>query len=180
MNKTILLPGVYQYEFPKDLSKKIVKKISKIKNDRWTHAGVGVGEIKHHIRSTLNIDLFQNVPELAEETKKYMVQCVKDYCKEFDIKVSGNEGLNLLRYETNDKYEFHVDDGPGLERKVSCLIYLNPGEYQGGGTTFKHFNYTISPSEPALVLFPSNYPYLHAADPIISGTKYIVVTWISE
>lgn len=178
MNKLLLFPGVYQYEFPKDLAKKIVKKSSKIKEENWVQAGVGSGEIRQHIRSTHNLNLLEHLPELSEEAKKYMIMCVKNYCQEFGIKISNDEGFNLLRYGTDDKYDYHVDDGPGIERNVSCLIYLNPSEYQGGGTTFKHFNYTVSPTDPCLVLFPSNYPYLHAADPVSKGEKYIIVTWM--
>jgi predicted 2-oxoglutarate/Fe(II)-dependent dioxygenase YbiX len=173
-----IFPGAVQFEFPESVAKETIKSANKSKLS-WSDSMVGSGDLVKHVRSSAGLDL--DVLEIAKDKiRPIMYDCVKEYSNYYDISVNKDEGLSLLKYESYDKYEFHVDHGPGLNRSVSCLIYLNPGEYKGGGTTFKHFNHTINPDKPSLVLFPSNYPYLHAAEPVASGVKYIIVTWMSD
>jgi predicted 2-oxoglutarate/Fe(II)-dependent dioxygenase YbiX len=173
-----IFPGAVQFEFPESIAKQTIKSVNKSKLS-WSDSMVGGGDLVKHIRSSTGFDL--DMLEISKEKiRPIMYDCVKKYNNYYDISVSKDEGLSLLKYESYDKYDFHTDHGPGLSRDVSALIYLNPGEYDGGGTTFKHFNYTINPDSPALVLFPSNYPYLHAAEPVSKGIKYIIVTWMSE
>lgn len=173
-----IFPGAIKFDFPKDIAKDTINKVRKSKQV-WNDSSVGSGRVAKHIRSSQSMDLDQ-LDISKEKIRPFMYDCVKKYASYYDVDVYNDEGLNLLRYESYDKYEYHVDYGVGRYRTVSCLIYLNPDEYVGGGTTFKHFNHTIDPSEPALVLFPSNYPYLHAAEPVVEGVKYIVVTWMSD
>ena len=173
-----IFPGAVQFEFPQSLAKETIKAVSKSKLP-WSEARVGRGDLVKHIRSSTVFDL-DSLEITKEKIRPVLYDCVKEYKEYYDISINKDEGLGLLKYESYDKYDFHTDHGPGLNRTVSCLIYLNPGEYQGGGTTFKHFNYTIDPENPALVLFPSNYPYLHAAEPVTKGVKYIIVTWMSD
>lgn len=173
-----IFPGAVQFEFPESLAKETIKSANKSKLS-WSDSMVGGGDLLKHVRSSTGLDL--DMLEITKEKiRPILYDCVKRYSSYYDITVTNDEGLNLLKYESYDKYNYHTDHGPGLSRAVSGLIYLNPGEYKGGGTTFKHFNYTIDPESPALVLFPSNYPYLHAAEPVTSGVKYIIVTWMSD
>ena len=171
-----IFPGAVQFDFPESIAKETIKAAEKSKSS-WQDSAIGSGNVAKHVRSSQSIDL-DSLTISKEKIRPILYDCVKQYTNYYDITVTKDEGLNLLRYESYDKYEFHSDNGPGLERIVSGLIYLNPGQYQGGGTTFKHFNYTINPDSPALVLFPSNYPYLHAADRVEKGVKYIIVTWM--
>lgn len=173
-----IFPGAVQFEFPHELAKKTIKEVEKTKSE-WMDSAVGLGSVVKHVRSSTSFNL-DTLDISHKEIRPFMYECVKKYSRYYDIQVSKDEGLSLLKYESYDKYEFHTDYGVGNNRQVSCLIYLNPSEYDGGGTTFKHFNYTINPENPALVLFPSNYPYLHAADPVSKGRKYIIVTWMTE
>lgn len=177
-----LSPGIKRYDFPEDLAKKIVKKLNKLKDDDWNNSLVGSfeGSYRSHIRSSLGQSLILIDEELFQNTKKIMIDCVKDYCKEFSMEVQSDEGLNVLRYDNDDKYEFHVDGDWSSYRTLSVLIYLNPNEYSGGETFFKHFNLGIKPKAPSIVLFPSNYPYMHAAQPVTSGRKYVIVSWLND
>lgn len=173
-----IFPGAVSWEFPKKIAEDTISLVEKSKNN-WQDSLVGGGRVAKHVRSSLSIDLDSLVISKLS-IRPFLYDCVKQYCNYYETSVEKDEGLNLLRYESYDKYEYHVDYGLHMHRTVSALIYLNPGEYSGGGTTFKHFNYTIQPENPSLVLFPSNYPYLHAAEPVTSGVKYIVVTWMSD
>jgi hypothetical protein len=183
MNKKELAIGIIQYEFPEDLSKKIIKKLNKLKSEQWMPSlvgGSGPGHLKTYIRSSEVVDLYNLDDELAKDTRKYLIECVKDYCNLFNIEVFSDEGLGILKYESDDKYEYHVDSGWETYRTVSALIYLNPTEYEGGHTHFKYFDVGVKPDKPSLVLFPSNFSYLHAAMPVTSGKKYIIVTWLND
>lgn len=172
-----IFPGAVKFDFPEKLAKSIIKETKKSKLE-WQESAVGSGSVLKHVRSSQTFGLERL--EISSEIRDILYDCVKKYCNYYGISIYSDEGLDLLRYKDYDKYEYHVDDFGQKGRTVSCLIYLNPTEYEGGGTTFKHFNYTINPEKPALVLFPSNYSYLHAAEPVTSGIKYIVVTWMSD
>jgi hypothetical protein len=172
-----IFPGAVQFDFPESVASQAIKDAEKSKFP-WMDSAIGFGDVAKHIRSSKSFGL-DSLDISKEKIRPIIYDCIKKYCNYYDVDVLADEGLSLLKYESYDKYEFHVDEGPGKNRIVSCLIYLNPGEYEGGGTTFKHFNYTINPLAPSLVLFPSNYPYLHAADPVSKGKKYIVVTWMT-
>lgn len=173
-----IFPGAVQFDFPEHLAKETIKVVEK-SHYPWIDSAVGAGSIAKHVRSSQSFNL--DALEISEEKIRPVIyDCVKKYVDYYETSVSSDEGLSLLKYESYDKYEFHTDHGPGLNRTVSCLIYLNPVDYEGGGTTFKHFNHTINPDKPSLVLFPSNYPYLHAADPVSKGKKYIIVTWMAD
>lgn len=174
-----IFPGAVEFDFSGHLAKKIIKEVEKSKLP-WVDSAVGSGSIAKHVRSSESF-LLDDLEISHKEVRPYMYECVKQYTSYYEnVHISKDDGLSLLRYESYDKYEFHADYGRGNNRQVSCLIYLNPGDYEGGGTTFKHFNYTIQPNKPILVLFPSNYPYLHAAEPVSKGKKYIIVTWMTD
>ena len=173
-----IFPGAVQFNFPEEVAKKTIRLVNE-SNKTWVDSSVGSGTVAKHIRSSLSFDL--DALEISKnEIRPILYDCVKKYSNYYETPIYRDESLNLLRYESYDKYEYHVDYGGNMRRSVSCLIYLNPGEYSGGGTNFKHFNYTINPESPALVLFPSNYPYLHAAEPVSEGVKYIIVTWMYD
>lgn len=175
-----LVPGIMRYDFPEELAKKTIKYLSSVKDKEWTASLIGDGDLAKHIRSSTNIGLDISNPELAKEIRSYLLACVKNYSKEFDVELFSDEGLTVLKYEDYDKYEYHVDKGPESTRAVSILIYLNPKSYEGGNTSFKYFNYEVSPESPSIVIFPSNYPYSHSAMPVEKGIKYIIVSWISD
>ncbi len=173
-----IFPGAVQFEFPEKIAKEVIKDVEKDNRQSWTDSLVGFGRTATHIRSSSSKSL--DGLRISEKVREFLYQCVKDYCSYYDLIINKDEGLEVLKYENYDKYEYHSDSYRGVDRTLSCLIYLNPGNYEGGGTHFKHFDYTINPDKPSLVLFPSNYPYLHAAQPVIKGEKYVVVTWMTD
>jgi predicted 2-oxoglutarate/Fe(II)-dependent dioxygenase YbiX len=48
----------------------------------------------------------------------------------------------------------------------------------GGELEFPFFGVTIKPKAGSVVLFPSNFPYVHIANPVTAGTKCSLVTWV--
>jgi len=90
-----------------------------------------------------------------------------------------HEPYQALKYRAGDGYNTHYDGGTELGRAVSALVYLND-DYEGGELEFPNYKFKLKPEKGMLVLFPSNYAYRHIAHPVISGTKYALVTWIHD
>ena len=94
------------------------------------------------------------------------------------------EHPSLLRYEEGQAYGWHVDQrltfaGGGSEcqadnRLISAVVYLND-DFEGGETEM--FGRTWAPKAGQALFFPSSWTYPHQALPVISGTKYAIVTW---
>jgi len=90
-----------------------------------------------------------------------------------------HEQYNLLKYSSGQEYKAHYDSGTGMGRAISALVYLN-NDYTGGEIEFPNHNVKIKPLPGMMILFPSNFAYLHQAHPVIEGTKYALVTWIRD
>lgn len=179
MQAKVLAPAVIQYEFSEKLAKDLVRMFETDEDINWNRSLVGHGQ-ENEIRTSSQLLFEQEMPIAASRVKDIFISCVNDYIEKFDVKVTQDEGLTLLKYDTSDKYDYHTDGEWTIYRVVSALIYLNPQEYEGGETHFKLFDLSIKPEKPSIVLFPSNYAYLHAAMPVTSGRKYIMVTWMND
>lgn len=90
-----------------------------------------------------------------------------------------HEPYGVLKYRSGEEYRDHYDGGTDIGRAVSALVYLNQ-DFEGGELEFLNFGVKIKPRAGMLVLFPSNYAYRHRSHPIISGTKYALVTWLRD
>lgn len=173
--------GIYQYDLPEVLAKNIVEMCNQTSSIPWEKSGVGHGEDPHQeIRTSHNIRFPEVFPFWDEEIRKHTTAAINHYAKEHEITINQDEGFNLLRYGVSQKYDFHSDSNWDVYRTASILVYLNPSEYEGGATHFKHFDLKVKPEKPAIVLFPANYAYLHAAMPVTSGEKYVLVSWMND
>jgi predicted 2-oxoglutarate/Fe(II)-dependent dioxygenase YbiX len=96
------------------------------------------------------------------------------------------EKPQVLRYEPGGLYGPHADSDhfiaaenhwrKVIDRDVSLLLYLNQ-EFEGGGLSFRQFNYTYRPRAGDLLCFPSSGQYAHEALPVKSGIRYVIVSW---
>ena len=109
-----------------------------------------------------------------ENTSNY----VKQYCDKFYCILGMKENLpaQLLRYNKNQHYDYHVDDHAFQKRTLSLIYFIND-DYEGGQVEFKNFNLSVSPQKNMLLLFPSNYMYMHRVVPVKNGTRYTIVQW---
>jgi hypothetical protein len=182
MNSTQLAPAIFQYNFPETLASNIVDMIEESPDIPWRKSGISAdGITEQEIRTSNGFSFSEVFPFWTDEVKRYFVEAVNDYCQNNeDAIVMQDEGFGLLRYEGTSKYDFHSDASWSSYRTVSALIYLNPADYEGGETFFKNFDVKVKPEKPAIVIFPSNYAYLHAALPTTSGKKYVLVTWMND
>jgi predicted 2-oxoglutarate/Fe(II)-dependent dioxygenase YbiX len=65
-----------------------------------------------------------------------------------------------------------------MDRDVSLVWYLND-DFEGGGLWFPLFQRLIQPRTGMVVTFPSTHEFAHTAQPVVSGTRYAVVTWMA-
>tara|TARA_R100001510_G_C7638624_1_gene196446 strand:+ start:1038 stop:1628 length:591 start_codon:yes stop_codon:yes gene_type:complete len=92
---------------------------------------------------------------------------------------SWREGIQILQYEKTQEYKFHHDAAQRREqeeyhRKISVITYLTE-DFKGGGTAFPHATYKPKPGYA--LIFPSNWCYPHAGEPVEDGVKRVAVTW---
>lgn len=145
--------------------------------------GIPVQSIRTN--SCLELKPASKINKTMEKIKNQYSDLIKntisDYIKTFDIydKIEDSEGYGLLRYSPGEYYHAHYDGGTSMGRSVSAILYLND-DYEGGEIEFTNFNLKIKPKAGTFILFPSNYAYRHIAHPVISGTKYAIVTWLHD
>ena len=89
------------------------------------------------------------------------------------------EGIQILKYESGEVYDYHHDTSNYPDRKYyfrtfSIVLYLND-DFEGGTTNFIHNEYKPNPGQA--LIFPSNWIFKHKGSEVISGTKYVAVTW---
>lgn len=148
---------------------------------QWASAIVGAdgGHVDTHIRDN-QVAFFApfnyNTPLPIYHMTRTVMEYLVDYAERYNFIFSGIEVVNVNRYGPGERYLAHADDGPGFNRIVSALLYLNDVA-DGGETEFVNFGCSVSPRAGRLVIFPSNYAYSHAAHPPTSGVKYSVAFW---
>jgi hypothetical protein len=104
--------------------------------------------------------------------------CVDSYGFIYRVPISLSESYVVLKYQDGAQYRTHFDDSPLLEnrRTVSMVAGLS-GEFSGGELHFPFFDIEVKLGEGDVLVFPSSYAYSHYAKPVLSGTKYSMVTW---
>ncbi len=86
--------------------------------------------------------------------------------------------LQLIKYLPGDFFVAHRDSGPQFNNRYFTVVcYLN-ADFEGGGTYFPDSDYTVKPEAGKAVIFPADY--LHRADKVIRGEKYVMVAWMLD
>jgi hypothetical protein len=95
-----------------------------------------------------------------------------DYRNIFDIEI--------LKYENNGFYTWHVDHFAIVPRTMSCILLLN-NDYEGGNLCFRNpdgseeWEVEVKPNR--MIIWPSNFLYPHTVKPVTKGKRYSVVAW---
>jgi predicted 2-oxoglutarate/Fe(II)-dependent dioxygenase YbiX len=119
-----------------------------------------------------------SLQSLWEDVHFNKSQAVKDYCKRFNIgELRYWEALNFVKYGPGQHFQEHTDHGFSYNCVVSMVGYVND-DYEGGEIYFRMQGVRVKPKAGDLFVFPSNYMYPHQAMPVISGTKYSIVTML--
>lgn len=98
--------------------------------------------------------------------------------KRWNHDILKHTNVQLVRYVPGDFFVVHRDNGSDYnERYYTVVCYLN-SDFEGGGTYFPSSDYTVQPQAGKAVIFPSDY--LHRANEVIEGVKYIAVIWMLD
>jgi hypothetical protein len=151
------------------------------RNATWCEAKIGSGEgeadASHRDNSVTFINPYHLAcPSILRDFAARVWHYLDDYAQRYDVRFSDMESINVNRYDPGQRYRPHADDGPGHNRIISALVYLNDVP-EGGETEFIHHGVSVSPRQGRLIIFPSNYAYAHAAHPPASGIKYSAAFW---
>jgi PKHD-type hydroxylase len=90
--------------------------------------------------------------------------------------------LQLTRYAKDQLYTWHMDlgEGPMSLRKISVVVELGAGQYEGGGIEVFYGEGTcnrIALGRGDALIFPSFI--MHRALPVQSGTRWTLVSWLT-
>ena len=145
-------------------------------SDSWEPAGIAKSRYSNTstLKDIRDSDLKVLDFELQELLKKEVDPLIQKYANKMGINISFSEGWQLVRYRSGQFFAEHVDKTEEFPRKVSAVLYLNE-DYEGGTITFTKLNHSFKPKENTLFIFPSSEDFMHSADPVISGEKYVIV-----
>ena len=156
--------------------------------DLWKPAGT-IGNLKNYRTcSILNIAEIFDVeyhgcqkPEDLERVDRIFFdaagEAARYYMEKFpNCKVKTDTGVCLLKYESGGEYKEHVDHHQRVPRSLSLSFSIND-DYIGGRFCFFDGKYRYTATEGKAIVFPSNFMFPHAVEPIISGTRYSCVMW---
>jgi hypothetical protein len=150
----------------------------------WDVSRIGNGQSHQH-RTSLSCAVTTLLPPYPEnelslifrkEIYKPTIKVAHDYIEEHRLVNGAHELISILKYTGHAEYHAHYDHSPETRRVVSLVACLGAPE-SGGELEFPNFDITIKPEAGSVILFPSNFPYIHIAHPVSSGTKYSMVTW---
>ena len=134
-------------------------------------------DVKNPAFRSASLAKVDDVVWLYHEFELRIHQLVKPLVSElWKINLNAQSDTQLLKYEAGDHYKPHLDTGVDLEhRYFSVLCYLND-DFQGGRTLFPTLDHAVTPIAGQAVLFPSMYR--HGSEPITSGRKFVLVSWL--
>lgn len=108
----------------------------------------------------------------------------------YEFEIRDSEMPQLLCYEPGGHYKPHIDaegqwknpDGSiiwkkTIDRDLSTVLFLND-DFEGGYFSFPDLRIKIKPEPGLLVCFPSSRYFRHQVEPVISGNRYALVTWM--
>jgi hypothetical protein len=133
-----------------------------------------LGSINNTLSQNISETFFINLNNLFFEN---FDPIEKNYMSTYGIGSEWHDSYGILKYGSGQFFSNHIDDHPTYHRRISTVYYLNDN-YTGGEINFPRFNITFKPKSNQMILFPSTYVYNHSVSPVISGTRYAVVSWL--
>lgn len=147
-------------------------------------------QINYDVRRGLNFGLYPEIgnhpsPEVAAMGQaidfmyKICEPAVKDYkSRYYTYDAVDYFGWVMLKYREGDFFSGHTDASHDFPRQLSLVYYVND-DYEGGELRFPHLDLSIKPIAGELIIFPSNYLFLHEAKHVTKGIKYSIINFIN-
>lgn len=178
---TEIAPGIVIYDDAIDNCTELID-FAKSQPWYWKESAVGSANdsiVNKEIRNTHSfiIDSYYESDIIWFNAARNIWKYADQYGKKYNAPFSAIETIQMLHYKPSESfYQPHIDNGPGVPRIFSAVLYLNDVE-EGGETHFNKFNVSIKPKAGRLAIFPANYMYMHEARPLPNEEKYVIVTW---
>jgi len=181
MSKHEIFPGIY--EFKDYLSPEICDQLIEFhKNDPSKEAGVTMHPEDHSYKKS--IDSFCMEKELNDKLNLKMnpafdiIKEKYDILGEFPLIVSSPQ--IQLSIKNEGYYKLHSDGAGrrGEERVLAMIFYLNDVE-EGGETSFPRHKIKIKAEKGKLLMFNTNWLYVHEGLMPLSNDKYICTRFVS-
>jgi prolyl 4-hydroxylase len=176
------IPGILAVElYQSSACRSIVEHAREV--DAWTEAKV-TERVKDEFNSATRPEARRAsvlAPSKESEIRRgfdlKMESIVKPLVKEtWGVDLRQHAETHFVRYSPGNYYTPHSDTGLNRsDRYFTVICYLND-DFEGGQTSFPQLDYRITPRSGKAVIFPATY--LHCAEPVISGEKYILVSWL--
>ena len=160
----------------------------------WGNATVGDIELMKDYRACSDfkiggtqgeqMDYYKNMPAefadlkaMYQESMEAVHACVDHYTSMYNIDLEYFEAPNYIKYDVGQHFQVHPDCGFSYTCTTSIVGFFNTcnEDYTGGELVFPFMDVKFTPEKNDLIVFPSNYPYVHQSLPIESGTKYSMV-----
>lgn len=177
---------VYKNAISKKLCDRVIEEYKNC--DKWEYGKIGGGGINTDIRNVRNInishpEIIQYNQEIRQNLDKDLYEVVAKLLAKYTkiaphTTIVKDSGYTLLEYAAGCFYNQHTDHFELEPRSISCSLNLND-EYTGGEFTFFDNEITYSLGKGDVIMFPSNFMYPHAIKPILSGTRYSIITWFN-
>jgi predicted 2-oxoglutarate/Fe(II)-dependent dioxygenase YbiX len=152
----------------------------------WTSSRTGDGNISDQIRNCDNINISEDLilqknfdvrKKIDEDMFESASTALSEYRKRFpSLGADIDTGYGLLRYKEGQFYVEHTDSFKTQQRALTCSFLLND-DYEGGEFAFFNREIVIRGSKGSAILFPSNFMFPHEILPVVSGTRYSIITW---
>lgn len=125
--------------------------------------------------------LLHNIVDIVEKgLEDYKIRFQKGLTQVDPFRIS--QGFNIQRYRPSQAFHgYHCERAgiPHSERILVWMIYLNDVTDRGE-TEFYYQHYFERPEEGKLVIWPSDWTYLHRGIPSPTQTKYIITGWVDH
>ncbi len=194
--KELIGPGIAVYRNVLNKNIDIINRIENVLSDetqqryKWQEALVGYAQKMPEYRdcvdfkykkTDLQFDRGEHslkLQSLWQDVYDVKLPAVKDYSHHFKLaELKYWESFNFIKYGPGKHFQEHHDHGFSYNCVVSLVGYPND-DYEGGELYFRLQDLTVTPKAGDLYIFPSNYMYPHRAMPVVSGTKYSIVTML--
>jgi hypothetical protein len=189
MHKEIIAPGIVVYKMNNEIGPDFISKIeSSIGNLFYKSEVVDVENndinayndarsCAEYMLSNFILDGIDTPQkQLLIDIKSISDKCIEDYVNMFSIEPIVDNGWIVLKYGYQDKFDWHIDSGRRYPRNVSATLYFND-DYDGGLIEYLHFNISYKPKKGDLIVFGSDFPYMHRVTPVTNGLRYAAVNW---
>jgi len=156
-----------------------IVKYAESDESRWQPASTQADD-DPNVRSKVRVcDAFQLGPQDPVDAPlfEYVTHALKLYANDYPhFNITQDSGYQVLRYRPGGKYEFHTDQALNFNRQATIIVNLND-EYEGGLLCHFRENISMKMGKGDIIIFPANFMYPHSITPVVSGTRYSIVSW---